>query len=158
MIPLVLDNIPFEIWGHQTLWSPPSADGEFIEAPADWAALARALACADYQAGADGHAYVLDSLILLPAEGAGVHLPARAGLPPVRAVRALTGVYEGQKVVSILEWDDPLKGVLTTAEAERRFGLAVGSAKKAVQRGQVYGERRGHDLLLRRFDAQREWG
>lgn len=53
---------------------------------------------------------------------------------------------------------NPLSQVMTTLEVERTYGLAVGSAKKAAQKGRVPAEKRGHDWLIKRTDAEAEWG
>lgn len=49
------------------------------------------------------------------------------------------------------------KFLMTTAEVEKEFGLAVGTAKKAVQRGKLRAEKRGHNWMITRDDAIAYW-
>jgi hypothetical protein len=48
--------------------------------------------------------------------------------------------------------------LMTTAQVELEFHLARGSAKKAAQRGTLPAQKAGHDWIILREDAQREWG
>lgn len=161
MIPLILDNVEFQVWGDKTLWSPPSADGGFVEAPAEWSELARALACCDYEAQ-DGHVYihncqVLEAVLDDAARPIGLHIPLKAGASPMRAKRVETGNYEGEKIVSVVEWDDPLDQVLTAGEADVRFGKKEGTAAHAIREGQLFSRKSKGTHLVRLCDAQMRW-
>lgn len=81
---------------------------------------------------------------------------------------------EYQRFVAALPHNDPLtyemwledmvlelrslRRVMTTAQVEYEFRLAVGSAKKAAQRGTIPAQKRGHDWLILRDDAMKRWG
>lgn len=47
---------------------------------------------------------------------------------------------------------------LTAREVESRYRLAPGSARRAVQRGYVTAEKRGHDLLFDPATVEQYWG
>lgn len=176
MINITIDGIVFEVYGGKTLWSPPSAAGVFVEAPADWASMARALVMCDYE-DRDGRTYVADSKLLehfvdthddqgnlVPGgRASGLHFPLKSGMPNVRPLVVMTGMESGpgmmqpEKVISVLKWDDPLDAVMTTSEAEEHYGLAVGSAKKTAQRRKIPSRKSGGTWLIRKFDAERQW-
>lgn len=48
--------------------------------------------------------------------------------------------------------------LMTTAQVEKAFGLAEGTAKKAAQRGNIQAEKIGHDWLILRSEAMKRWG
>lgn len=80
-----------------------------------------------------------------------------AGLPP--------GGEASPAPISYVEWLEAevidlrmLRRVMTTAQVEHEFRLAPGSAKKAAQRGSIPAQKHGHDWLILRDDAEREWG
>lgn len=170
MLNVTIDNIVFEVWGDKTLWVSPTT-GALEDAPADFAKLARALVCCDYE-DRDGQTYIAGAKLLehfvdthddkgneVPnGRPSGLHFPLKAGMPPVRALEVMTGKMQGELVVSVLKWDDPLDAVLTTAEVETRYRLAVGSAKKAAQRGKIPTRKTGKVWLIRTLDANRNWG
>ncbi len=176
MISIEIDNNMFEVYADKTLWSPSSANGAFVSAPEAYALLARALVCCDYE-DREGHSYVAGILMLeeivdthgLNSEGkmvkvpggrrTGIHPPLKAGLPTwARAKRVLTGVFEGKKVVSVLQWDDPLDQVVTAREVSQRFGIDESTVKKAQREGRIAGRRSGATWLFRLADVQRMWG
>lgn len=69
-------------------------------------------------------------------------------------------LYADLVIIRALEqrYSNPLRELMTTAEVERRYGLAPGTAKKAAQRGTIPAEKRGHDWLILRMDAEQRWG
>lgn len=168
---ITIDHILFEVWGDKVLWSSLSANGEFIEAPEDWARLARALVLCDYRDEGE-RVYVLDSVLhehfidshddagnkVPGGRSSNLHFPLKPGLSSwARAKSVMTGRLDGTKIISVLEWDDPLDNVLTAREAETRFGLAEGTVKKTLQRGKIAGRKSGGTWLVRTRDADRQW-
>lgn len=170
MIPIIIDGILHEVWGDRVLWDSPTT-GELVVAPANWATIARALVLCDYE-DKDGHTYVAgvqlyehlvdthdrDGREVPGGRPSHLHFPLKSGMPPIRASKVQTGTMDGHRMVTVLAWDDPLNAVVTTTEAEARFGLAEGSAKKAAQRGQIAARKTGKVWLLRSSDAARMWG
>lgn len=157
MIPIIIDDVLFEVYGDKTLWSPPSANGAFVEAPDAYTRIARALVCCDYD-DRDGHVYVGSSQLHQHAEpGSLIHFPLKAGVVTMRAKRVITGLLNGVKLITVLEWDDPLDAVITASEADALYGLAKESASKAAWRS-FPARKSGKVWLLRRVDAEREWG
>lgn len=158
MIGIEIDNIRFEVYGDRVLWSP-SETGDFVPAPEDYARLARALVLSDWQ-DRDGHTYVADSLLLASLDEAGwLHPSVSSGLPRwARPARALTGRFQGQRVVSVLEWDDPLDAVMTTREVEETLGVKNDTVNDAIRNRWITGRKSGDRWLVRRAEAVERWG
>lgn len=66
--------------------------------------------------------------------------------------------YADLVCIRALEQLHPGSQLMTTAEVERAYGLAAGTANKAAQRGSIPAEKRGHDWWILRSDAEKQWG
>ncbi|MCK6581409.1 MAG: hypothetical protein L6Q98_25235 [Anaerolineae bacterium] len=170
MIRVEIDNMQFEVRSRVVLCA--SETGEWKTAPAGYAALALAAALGDYTERDDAvylgdhHQVFVHFYDEWDAQGryvgkrdSGLTFPMRAGIVcPMRPRRLLTGRIGDVVIVNILEFDDPLDGVMSTSEVEKYFGLAEGTAKKAAQRRQISARKSGGTWLIRRDDAQVRWG
>jgi len=154
VITITIDNALFEVYADRVLWDPA---GEFTDAPAEYAKLARALVLCDYEARGE-HTYVAGCKLLVSTQ-TGIRINAKSGFPRwLRAKTVMTGSLEGEKVISVLEFDDPLDRVITATEADQRFDLAETSAKQAAQKRWIHARKARGTWLISADAAKEKWG
>lgn len=169
MIRITIDNIPFEVSAKQVLWLKPGGN-DFIPAPEDFSRLAYALVLCDYEDvgertyidGCPLYEHFIDTHDedgneIPSGRDSGLFFPIKSGMPAIRAAKVITGKMNGENIVVVMEWGDPLNEIMTTSEAETELELAPGSIKKACQRKQIPARKSGGTWLVRRNDAYRRW-
>lgn len=174
MIKIEIDGCLFEVSAEKVLMFN---GGEFKDAPDYYAILARKLVLCDYEDvgerthinGCPLYERFIDShgldescgeIEIPEGRDSGLQFPLKAGMPPVRATKVITGtIHPGnEKIIVVMEWHDPLNEIMTTSEAENLVGLKEGTIKKACQRGIVKSRKSGNAWLVRKADIQKRWG